>query len=118
MYKYIILDGTICAQNTSTIIIEFACPEYGSAGRCEGRISGTCNCAIQPTQGPTTYPTIQPTIQPSVLPTVPTYVPTLITPQPGSCISGQQFCEEQCNCGSGYYECSDDRWVRFPMPSI
>lgn len=112
--KYIILfiGGTICAQNGTEIVLEFGCEEYGSAGICEGKITGDCQC-VQPT-GVT--PTVSPTSTQSPTSTItpPTIVPTV----PGYCVDGEEFCSSQCECGTGYYTCSNGVWILRDLPRI
>lgn len=93
------LEGVVCGQNGTKIVLEFSCPEYGSSGICEGKITGECGCAILPTDVPTA--TTRPT-----------------TTIPGQCVDGNQVCVSECECTKGYYECENGVWVEKPIPSI
>lgn len=108
--KYILLylGGTVCAENGTSVYSVFACSEFGSLGKCAGRINGNCNC-------PTTIVTNPPTVRPTSIVTIPpTRVPNVASP----CIEGQQYCASQCECGMGYYECVNNAWLYRDLPSI
>lgn len=41
--------STVCSQNGTKIIEQFACPEFGYQGKCAGRTEGECYCQKDPT---------------------------------------------------------------------
>lgn len=138
MYNIIyFLAGVVCAQNGTTVSIEFGCEGYGDAELCQGRITGECNCYRIPTVlptgtiNPTAFPTtMNPTMNPTAFPTTmnptmnPTAFPTTMNPSTepttnnGRCLEGAQRCVSECNCGDGYYECVDGVWINRPLPCI
>lgn len=87
------IDGTVCAQDGSFISVESGCSHVGEIDICKGKVTGDCGCG---------------TLTPTVTPTVPL----------GYCRDGERFCNSQCECGKGYYECAQGRWIERPLPSI
>lgn len=94
MYELLyFIDGTVCAQDGSFISVESGCSHVGEIDICKGKVTGDCGCG---------------TLTPTVTPTVPL----------GYCRDGERFCNSQCECGKGYYECEQGRWIERPLPSI